>query len=102
MQLFFLRRAHFYLLQGSTGDYGAIELRAFNVPRRIGVFIAVLDEQPALLLASGLDQGKATAQLFPLEHYIVFASGKLLFRRDVPFTLLPPLIPSPHRSPALL
>jgi hypothetical protein len=93
-QCFFTRTTLFDFFQRAAGEDGAIELWAVNVPRRISELIAVLDEQPALPIArtsqppSGLDQGKASAQLFALEHHVDFASGKLLVRRDVAFRLV--------------
>src|SRR6266478_661433 len=104
---FFPQTALLDLSQRAAGEDGAIELWAVNVPRRISVFIAVLDEQPALPIArpsqppSGLDHGKASAQLFALERHVDFASGKLLVRRDVRFRLVCALVPDHHRSRAI-
>src|SRR5438445_3990852 len=107
-QCFFPRMALFDLFERATGEDRAIELWAVNVPRRISVLVAVLDDQPALPLArlsqppSGLDQGKTSAQLLALEHHVDFTLGKLLVRRDVRFRLVCALVPDHHRSRAIL
>src|SRR5918996_1507940 len=69
----FSRTALCDLFHCATREDGAIELWVFNVPQRIGMLVAVLDEQPALPLAgtrlalSRLDQAEATAQLLAVE-----------------------------------
>src|SRR6266550_9488935 len=107
-QCFFPGPALFDLFQRAAGDDGAIELWAVNVPRRIRVLVAVLDEQPPFPVAGnsrapgGLDQGEASAQLLALEDHVDFALLKLLVRRAVALRLVQPFVPNYHRSRAVL
>src|SRR5258708_12429098 len=72
------------------------------------MLVAVLDEQPALLLAgmirtfSCLDQREAPAQLLALEHHVDLAASELLVRWEAILRLVCSRVPSHHSSCAVL
>src|SRR5258708_14806663 len=72
------------------------------------MLVAVLDEQPALLLAgmirtfSCLDQREAPAQLLALEHHVDLAASELLVRWEAILRLVCSRVPYHHRSSAVL
>src|SRR5258706_11153286 len=72
------------------------------------MLVAVLDEQPALLLArmirtfSCLDQREAPAQLLALEHHVDLAASELLVRWEAILRLVCSRVPYHHSSCAVL
>ena len=48
---YFSLAAKFDLLEASTGKDRAVESEVFNVPSRVSVFVAMLDENPTFLWA---------------------------------------------------
>ena len=85
----FLRTASFDLLEAAAGEYRAIQAGAFDVPRWIGVFVAALDEQPALTALgfgrtlAGAHQAETAAQLGAVEVDVDLALRELLLRRNI-------------------
>src|SRR5258708_35142036 len=71
------------------------------------MLVAVLDEQPALLLAgmirtfSCLDQREAPAQLLALEHHVDLATSELLVRWEAILRLVCSRVPYHHSSCAV-
>src|SRR5258707_4491871 len=72
------------------------------------MLVAVLDEQPALLLArmirtfSCLDQREAPAQLLALEHHVDLAASELLVRWEAILRLVCSRVPYHHSFCAVL
>src|SRR5439155_19873296 len=90
------------------GENRAIKFGAFDLPTRISLLVALLDEQPALPIArttraiSRLDYRESSTQLLAVEHHVDFAPSKLLLRHPPVFRLVFALVPDHHRSGAVL
>ena len=81
---FSVRAVRFYFLQAATGEDRMVKSWILNIPRWVGVFVALLDKHPALLLTgigrsdSRLDEREAAAQLRALERDVNFTASELL------------------------
>jgi hypothetical protein len=95
-------------LHAAAGKDAVIETKALDIPRRISVLVAILDQQPVIFSAGvhrspfDFDQGEPAAQFLTPQYNMDLAVNQLLLRQLIFQWLILSEIPDHHRTGSVL